>query len=154
MSGTATWARSRITKVGTGVLLLIPVLVGAAGCGGGSGGTSPGVETVAADSLVHWMDAGTYFVLLDVRPDSLFEEGRIAGSVRVHGIPFSSFREILPDDPDVPLVFVSEDGSRPPGAPDRAAAEAGFTRVLWLDGGVRGWIASGRPVAGSRIFAH
>ena len=98
------------------------------------------------------MEKARSFVLLDVRPDSLFEAARIAGSIRAGCLAFEALRDVLPPGFDVPLVFVSEDGRRPLGAPDRAAEAAGYLRVVWLEGGLRAWAASGLPVVGSRIF--
>jgi rhodanese-related sulfurtransferase len=98
------------------------------------------------------MEEGRSFALLDVRPDSLFEAARIAGSIHAYGRDFESLRDVIPPEVDAPVVWVSEDGRRPLGAPDRAAEAAGYLRVLWLEGGLRAWVASGHPTVGSRLF--
>ena len=147
MSVTGTWA-SRLRR---GAIALEGMGIGACGGGAVDGPQSAGIP---ADSLSRWMDEARPFALLDVRPDSLFEAARIAGSIRAHGLDYASLRQVLPDRPEVPLVFVSEDGSRILGAPDRDAASAGHARVFWLAGGVQGWRAAGYPVVGSRDFAR
>jgi rhodanese-related sulfurtransferase len=98
------------------------------------------------------MDGVRPLAIYDLRPDSLFEVGRIPGSIHVRGMGLADFSQTLPPDPEAPVVFVSEDGSREPGSPDRAAAEAGYIRVLWLEGGYLAWKAVGYPTAGSRTF--
>jgi rhodanese-related sulfurtransferase len=121
-----------------------------AGCGKGE---RDSVATVAPDSLAAWLDAGVAAVILDVRPDSLYEAGHLPGSIRAYGKGIADLREVLPPDPQDPIVVV--------GDPEREAAAArlardadrlGFPRVFRLAGDIPAWRDAGYGLDGSRVF--
>jgi len=83
--------------------------------------------------------------LVDVRAESEWNEGHIAGAT---AIPLGRLPERLAElDRSRPVVTQCQSGSRSAIAASVLLAH-GFSDVRNLAGGIKGWIASGRPVEG------
>jgi rhodanese-related sulfurtransferase len=134
-----------------GVVLVLLSLAAAAlaGCGGKEP-ARPAVGAVSADSLYAWLSGGRKVVLLDARPDSVFDRGHVPGSVRAHGKAIPELRDVLPFGPDVPIVVVEGDSTANSLAARLAAY--GFPYVLQLARGAVGWREQGYQLDGYRTL--
>lgn len=95
------------------------------------------VEKVARDLR------GGSIQLIDVREQDEWDAGRIAGSTLV---PMSDFARHVSDiDPSIPIVTVCQAGVRSLYVAE-ALANAGFTSVRSMTGGISAWLAAGLPV--------
>lgn len=93
--------------------------------------------------------AGDVFHLVDVREDSEWEQGRIAGAVHLgKGIIERDVERLFPDT-DAEIVLYCGGGYRSALAAD-ALQQMGYRRVLSMDGGWRRWREIGLPVSGVR----
>lgn len=80
---------------------------------------------------------------IDVRSESEFKAYRIDGS---RNIPIDRFDETIPSlDRTKPVYLVCEVGIRSTAAAKKLA-EAGFTDVRHIEGGIRAWEKAGLPV--------
>ncbi|MHB1173678.1 MAG: rhodanese-like domain-containing protein [Sulfuriferula sp.] len=102
-----------------------------------------GFKEVDAAGLETLKTAGTY-VLIDVRTDAEVSRGMIDNAmhlplhllpIKVQGIP-----------QDKPVVFYCQSGGRSAQACAFLAAK-GFENVYNLQGGIMGWMRSGKPLA-------
>lgn len=137
-----------------GVVLAL-VLAGG-GCGGGKDrAAGVMVPLVAPDTLAGWVASGRV-VLFDIQPDSLYEQARLPMAAPAHDKTVTGLRELIPVDPNIPLVVYNTDGSTPPPGEDLAdqMSEYGLPHVYWLEGGLDAWVASGYDVSGSRVFPN
>lgn len=101
-------------------------------------------ETTAADVRAR-LARGEAITLVDVREESEWARGHIPGAVHVgKGVIERDIEARFPD-PDAPLVLYCGGGFRSVLAAD-ALAEMGYTRVVSMDGGWRGWTEAGGPV--------
>ena len=122
-----------------------------AGCARPEAETAGRILALEPETLVVWLETGRSACLLDLRPDSLYRPGHLPGAMPIHGKRISDLRDVLPTDPDVPLVFYNEDGVPPPEDRDpawEAAHRFRFPRVYWLDGGLAAWTALGEGTDG------
>ena len=98
-------------------------------------------ETHVADVKAR-LDRKDPIVLVDVREDHEWNEGRIPGAVHLgRGILERDAEETFPDK-DAELVLYCGGGFRSALAADNLQ-KMGFTRVLSMDGGIRGWREAG-----------
>lgn len=83
-------------------------------------------------------------MLIDVRTDAEVSRGAIAGAVHLplHLLPLKA--QDLPTDK--PVVFYCQSGGRSAQA-SAFAASKGLAEVYNLQGGVMGWIRSGKPLS-------
>ena len=102
--------------------------------------TSEGVD-IDPGRLAGMLDAGEA-QLVDVRQQSEWDAGRIAGAVH---IPLETLPAAAAQiDRDRPVVFSCRVGSRSAMA-TAAFRESGF-EAYSLAGGIEAWVASGRPI--------
>jgi rhodanese-related sulfurtransferase len=89
--------------------------------------------------------SGEPFVLVDVREESEFVAGHIPGAVHLgKGVIERDIEAKIPD-PATPLVLYCGGGFRSALAAD-AIQKMGYTNVISMDGGWRGWTEKGLPV--------
>ena len=82
---------------------------------------------------------GEKFHLIDVREDHEWAKGHIPGAVHIgRGIIERDIEKAFPD-PGVELVLYCGGGFRSALAADNLQ-EMGYTKVLSMDGGFRGWV--------------
>ncbi|MEM7812499.1 MAG: rhodanese-like domain-containing protein [Planctomycetota bacterium] len=104
--------------------------------------TETDVPTVAAR-----LDAGETFHLLDVREQSEFAAGRIPGARHLgKGVIERDIEAAVPDV-DAEIVLYCGGGYRSALAAE-SLQKMGYTRVISMDGGFRGWKEAGLPIEG------
>jgi rhodanese-related sulfurtransferase len=92
------------------------------------------------------MDAGEKMILVDVREDHEWAKGRLPGAVHMgRGIIERDIEQSIPD-PKTKLVLYCGGGFRSALVADNLR-RMGYTNVESMDGGWRGWMEAGLPVA-------
>ncbi|MGH9775134.1 MAG: rhodanese-like domain-containing protein [Candidatus Acidiferrales bacterium] len=90
------------------------------------------------------LDAGEHFILVDTREESEWDRGHITGSIHLgKGIIERDIEQTIPDK-SVPLVLYCGGGFRSALVADNLQ-KMGYTNVLSMDGGWRGWCEAGYP---------
>uniref|UniRef100_A0A7C4LJU4 Sulfurtransferase n=1 Tax=Schlesneria paludicola TaxID=360056 RepID=A0A7C4LJU4_9PLAN len=88
---------------------------------------------------------GESFLLIDVREDHEWAQGHIPGATHLgKGIIERDIETLVPD-PETEIVLYCGGGYRSALAAD-ALQKMGYTRVISMDGGFRGWKEAGFPV--------
>lgn len=91
------------------------------------------------------IDAGDVFHLVDVREESEFAKGHLPGSVHIgKGVIERDIEAKIPETA-APIVLYCGGGYRSALAAD-ALQKMGYTNVISMDGGWRGWTEAGYPV--------
>jgi len=100
--------------------------------------------TISVSELKARMDAGEDLLVLDVRsPEEYTQDGHIAGATL---IPLPELPQRMGElDADQPIACFCRSGNRSRTACDQLA-QAGFTQLVNVDGGIRAWDAAGYPV--------
>jgi rhodanese-related sulfurtransferase len=89
--------------------------------------------------------AGDKFVLVDVREESEYAAGHAPGAVHLgKGVIERDVEKTVPDT-GTPLVLYCGGGFRSALAADNLQ-KMGYTNVISMDGGWRGWTGAGLPV--------
>ncbi len=92
------------------------------------------------------MDGGEKFVLVDVREESEWARGHIAGAVYLgKGVIERDAEQRFPD-PNTKLILYCGGGFRSALAADNLQ-KMGYKNVESMDGGWKGWVEAGLPVA-------
>ena len=90
------------------------------------------------------LDAGEKFVLVDVREESEWAAGHLPAAVHIgKGVIERDAEKKIPD-PATPIVLYCGGGYRSALAAD-ALQKMGYTNVISMDGGWRGWTTAGLP---------
>jgi len=88
---------------------------------------------------------GEQFLLFDVREESEFAAGHLPGAKPLgKGIIERDIESIVPD-PDTEMVLYCGGGFRSALAADNLQ-KMGYTNVISMDGGFRGWKEAGLPI--------
>jgi rhodanese-related sulfurtransferase len=96
------------------------------------------VKEVSIDEVKTRLDRGDKFVLVDVREESEYDKDHLPGAIHLgKGIIERDIEERVPDL-DAPLVLYCGGGYRSALAADNLQ-KMGYTNVLSMDGGIRGW---------------
>jgi rhodanese-related sulfurtransferase len=91
------------------------------------------------------LDAGEMFTLIDVREESEWAAGHIPGAVHLgKGVIERDIEAKVPDHA-APIVLYCGGGFRSALAADNLQ-KMGYTSVISMDGGMRGWREKGLPV--------
>lgn len=102
------------------------------------------VRECTVQDLKTKLDRKDAFVLVDVREDHEWNEGRLPGAVHLgRGILERDAEEKFPDK-SAEIVLYCGGGFRSALAADNLQ-KLGFTKVLSMDGGIRGWREAGHP---------
>jgi len=103
------------------------------------------VRETNVDETKARMDRGDKFVLVDVREESEFQKDHLPGAVHLgKGVIERDIEQKVPDL-NTPLVLYRGGGSRSALAADNLQ-KMGYTNVISMDGGVRGWREKGYPM--------
>jgi len=103
-----------------------------------------GTQTTTGAALAARIEAGSAPVILDVRTPEEFAAGHVKGAVNV---PHDQLAERLAGlglDPNAEVVVHCEKGGRAKAA-EAVLHDAGFTRVVDLEGHMQGWRETGLP---------
>ena len=107
------------------------------------------VRETSADEVKARLDRGDKFVLVDVREDREFDADHIAGAVHLgKGIIERDIEARYPAL-DTPLVLYCGGGFRSALAADNLQ-KMGYTNVISMDGGIRGWREKSYPLEKSK----
>jgi len=94
------------------------------------------------------LDRGEKFRLVDVREESEYAKGRLPGAEHIgKGVIERDIETKIPDV-DAPIVCYCGGGYRSALAAD-ALQKMGYTNVISMDGGWRGWTEAGYPTEGA-----
>jgi len=88
-------------------------------------------------------------VLVDVREESEFAKDHLPGAIHLGKGVLERDVETKVPDVDTPLVLYCGGGFRSALVCDNLQ-KMGYTKVISLDGGIRGWIERGLPVEGPK----
>ena len=89
--------------------------------------------------------AGEAFTLVDVREESEYAAGHLPGAIHIGKGVIERDIEAKAPDPTTPLVLYCGGGFRSALAAD-AIQTMGYSNVISMDGGWRGWTEAGLPV--------
>ena len=91
------------------------------------------------------LDAGAKFVLVDTREDNEWARGHLPGAIHLcKGIIERDIEAAVPDK-SAEIILYCGGGFRSALAADNLQ-KMGYTKVISMDGGWRGWTESGFPV--------
>ncbi|PYX34330.1 MAG: sulfurtransferase [Acidobacteria bacterium] len=100
------------------------------------------VKETTVDETKARMDRGDKFVLVDVREESEFQKDHLPGAIHLgKGVIERDIESKVPDL-NTPLVLYCGGGFRSALAADNLQ-KMGYTDVISMDGGVRGWREKG-----------
>ena len=104
------------------------------------------VREVDVHRVKAMLDHGEDFDLIDVREESEFAAGHLPRAIHIGKGVIERDIEIKVPDLDRPLVLYCGGGYRSALAAD-AIQKMGYTNVISMDGGFRGWREAGYPLA-------
>jgi rhodanese-related sulfurtransferase len=91
------------------------------------------------------LDAGEKFTLVDTREDLEWAKGHLPGAIHLgKGVIERDIEKTIPDR-NAPVVLYCGGGFRSALAADNLQ-KMGYTNIISMDGGWRGWTESGYPV--------
>jgi len=103
------------------------------------------VRETNVDEIKKRLDRGDKFLLVDVREDSEWAAGHLPGAIHLgRGVIERDVEERVPDH-GAEVVLYCGGGFRSALAADNLQ-KMGYTNVLSMDGGVRGWRERGFPM--------
>jgi rhodanese-related sulfurtransferase len=104
------------------------------------------VKECTVDEMRARQAKGEKFLVVDVREESEWAAGHIPGAIHLgKGIIERDVEGKIPD-PTTPLVLYCGGGFRSALAADNLQ-KMGYSKVISMDGGMRGWKEKGLPVA-------
>jgi rhodanese-related sulfurtransferase len=103
------------------------------------------VREVTVDDVKAKLDRGEQFHLIDVREESEFGRDHLPGAIHLgKGVIERDVEQRLPDTA-APIVLYCGGGFRSALAADNLQ-KMGYTNVVSMDGGIRGWREKGYPL--------
>src|SRR5215467_4011452 len=103
------------------------------------------IQEASVDQIKQRLDRGEKFLLVDVREESEFAKDHLPGAIHLgKGVIERDIEERVPDL-NAPLVLYCGGGYRSALAADNLQ-KMGYTNVIWMDGGIRGWREKGYPM--------
>ena len=107
--------------------------------------TRKAIRETNVDEVKARLDRGDKFTLIDVREESEFARDHIPGAIHLgKGVIERDIEQAVPDVA-TPLVLYCGGGFRSALAADNLR-KMGYTNVLSMDGGHRGWKEKGYPL--------
>ena len=104
------------------------------------------VKETNVEEVKRCMDAGEKFLLVDVREDNEWANGHLPRAVHMgRGIIERDIEMAVPDT-GTKMILYCGGGFRSALAADNLQ-KMGYTNVLSMDGGIRGWREKGYPLA-------
>jgi rhodanese-related sulfurtransferase len=103
------------------------------------------VRELTVDDVKAKLDAGERFVLIDVREDHEWAKDHLPGAVHLSKGTIERDVEERYPDPATPMVLYCGGGFRSALAADNLQ-KMGYTNVISMDGGHRGWKEKGFPL--------
>jgi len=103
------------------------------------------VKETNVDEVKQKLDRGERFMLVDVREESEFAKDHLPGAIHLGKGVIERDIEARVPDLNTPLVLYCGGGYRSALAADNLQ-KMGYTNVISMDGGVRGWRAKNYPM--------
>jgi len=104
------------------------------------------VKETNVDEIKQRLDRGDKFLLIDVREESEFARDHLPGAIHLgKGIIERDIEARVPD-PNAEMVLYCGGGFRSAMSADNLQ-KMGYTNVLSMDGGIRGWREKGFPLS-------
>jgi rhodanese-related sulfurtransferase len=106
------------------------------------------VREATVDEIKSRLDRGDKFVLVDVREESEWQKDHLPGAIHMSkGVIERDVEQKVPDL-NAEMVLYCGGGFRSALAADNLQ-KMGYTNVISMDGGVRGWREKGYPITKS-----
>lgn len=103
------------------------------------------IREVSIDDVKAKLDRREKFLLIDVREESEYGKDHLPGAIHLgKGVIERDIEERVPDL-DSPMILYCGGGFRSALATDNLQ-KMGYTHVLSMDGGIRGWREKGFPL--------
>jgi rhodanese-related sulfurtransferase len=103
------------------------------------------IRETTVDEIKGRLDRGEKFLLIDVREESEFAKDHLPGAISLgKGIIERDIEQRVPDL-NAPMVLYCGGGFRSALATDNLK-KMGYTHVISMDGGIRGWREKGYPL--------
>jgi rhodanese-related sulfurtransferase len=104
------------------------------------------ISECTVQDVKSWQDSGENFRLVDVREESEWAKGRLPNSEHLgKGVIERDVEEQIPDDAEK-IVLYCGGGYRSALAADNLQ-KMGYTNVISMDGGFKGWKSAGFDLA-------
>ena len=104
------------------------------------------IRETTIDDVKAKMDRGEKFLLIDVREDNEYAKDHLPGAIHLgKGIIERDIEERVPDL-NAPMILYCGGGFRSALAADNLQ-KMGYTQVISMDGGIRGWREKGFPLS-------
>ena len=103
------------------------------------------VKETTVDDVKHKLDRGEKLMLVDVREESEFAKDHLPGAIHLGKGVIERDIEARVPDLNTPLVLYCGGGFRSALAADNLQ-KMGYTNVISMDGGVRGWREKNYPM--------
>jgi rhodanese-related sulfurtransferase len=103
------------------------------------------VKETTVDEVKEKLDTGERFLLVDVREESEFAKDHLPGAIHLGKGVIERDIETRVPDVNTPMVLYCGGGFRSALAADNLQ-KMGYTNVLSMDGGVRGWREKNLPM--------
>ena len=103
------------------------------------------IRETNVDEVKARLDRGEKFALIDVREESEYAKDHLPGAIHLgKGVIERDIEQRVPD-PKAPVILYCGGGFRSALSADNLQ-KMGYTNVLSMDGGVRGWREKGLPM--------
>ena len=103
------------------------------------------IRETSVDEVQRKLDGGEKFLLIDVREESEYATDHLPGAIHLgKGILERDIEARVPS-PNTPMILYCGGGFRSALAADNLQ-KMGYSNVLSMDGGIRGWREKGLPV--------
>jgi rhodanese-related sulfurtransferase len=104
------------------------------------------IRETDVQEVMKQLDAGEKIILVDVREESEWARGHLPGAVYMgKGVIERDIEQKVPDK-NAPLVLYCGGGFRSALAAENLQ-KMGYTNVVSMDGGWKGWVGAGFPTA-------
>jgi rhodanese-related sulfurtransferase len=108
-------------------------------------GAKKRVKETNVDEVKQKLDRGEKFLLIDVREESEYAIDHLPGAVHLGKGIIERDIEVRVPDPNTKMIVYCGGGYRSALAADNLQ-KMGYTNVLSMDGGIRGWREKGYPL--------
>ena len=103
------------------------------------------IRETTVDDVKARLDRSEKFLLVDVREESEFARDHLPGAIHLgKGVIERDVEQRVPD-PNTPMIVYCGGGYRSALAADNLQ-KMGYTNVISMDGGIRGWREKGYPL--------
>ncbi|HUJ94830.1 MAG TPA: rhodanese-like domain-containing protein [Terriglobales bacterium] len=103
------------------------------------------IRETSIDEVKSWLDQGQKFLLIDVREESEYAKDHLPGAIHLgKGIIERDIEQRVPEL-STPMILYCGGGYRSALAADNLQ-RMGYTGVLSMDGGIRGWREKNFPL--------